>query len=499
MARLTPLQLVLLLLTSTCSAQITTLRVQARVVLLDATVTDTKGNPVLGLTAKDFAVYEDRMPQQIVSFEPPAAHQPPTPNVPFDPAHPTAFGSGSVTILTLDELNTHFSDSAFAVDSIKHFLLAEPAVLPQPATLLVVRASRLQQLAPYTLDRDALLRALAAHVPEQAWQLEQSLSAGQGVGDRLDRSVAALEELAQYSARIPGRKNLIWVGGGFPSIDPQELTPVANEALRHILQHLTDTLLEDRVSLYAVDPTSSAAGMTEITDPDQAEFAASAAEGLGRDSDPFDKTLAFDHLGPATGGRVLRGMNDIDRQIAQSIAVGSAYYTLGYRPASTNQAPGDFRRIRIVCLRPGLTATTHEGYYPAAAAPLAATRDTIGDDLNQAATSDLPANAVGITVERGSVGTYILHVQSADLTWSAAGDHQSATAEVLAVSLSAKNRILAHTLHEETASAPAAVNTQDRTQTVRFTATLDPAAKQSHVRFVVRDKRSGRMGTVDLP
>ncbi len=494
----------------------TTLTVTTRLVLLDTTVVDAQGKPVLGLTARDFAVYEDGVQQKIATFDIPGAHTLPageTRATIFNAADPAPFGNSPVNLLVLDEVNTHFGDIAYGKHSLELYLRARPDTLAQPTALLVVHDSRFEQLVPFTLDRDKLLAALHAHVPEQAWQLEQSNSVGEGVGVRLDLSLSALEQIVQYAARIPGHKNLVWVGVGFPSVDPAALTPGTDRALKHMLQHVSDTLLDARASLYAVDPTSTLPTVTEITNPVQLEFA-QATDGGRLHLDPFDHTLDFDRLAPVTGGRVFRGLNDIDREVNESIVTGSAYYTLGYRPRGDSSQPGQFRKIKVVCLRPGLTATTHDGYYTSASATTLAT-DTIGYDLNNAATASVPFNAIAFTVDKGdsantadttnpaATGAYTLHVRSADLDWHTRDEASTATVQVLVVALGAKGKILAHSLHNETATATAGTDTHASGQRVRFTAGLAPTAKTEAkvvtLRFVVRDSFTGHMGTVDLP
>ena len=481
------------------AAPLPTLRLQTRLVLLDTSVTDSKGQPVSGLTAKDFMVYEDKVAQPIVTFDAPAAHTLPaadTQSTHFDPAHPAEFGSSPVNLLVLDEVNTHFADSVYAVHALEQYLLKRPETLTEPTALLVVRDSRFEQLVPFTLNRALLLQALKAHVPEQAWQLEQSLSAGEGVGVRLDNSLAALEQLVQYSARIPGHKNIVWVGAGFPTPDRDALGPQTDTTLKGMLQHVTDVLLDARASLYAIDPTTTAAGMVEITDPVTLEFALFG--GIESTAiDPYDKSLNFDQLGPMTGGRVIRGSNDVSGLVATSIAAGSVYYTLGYRPHNGDEAPGRFHHIRVVCLRPGLTAVTHDGYY-STASNTTLTKDVIGYDLNNAATASLPLNAVAFTVDRDANG-FVLHARSSDLSWAAENDAQKARVEVLVVALSARGAIVGHSLQSETASTASGMDVRAPEQRVRFTAPDVSVRQATRLRFVVRDEHSGRMGTFDLP
>ena len=499
---------------STSAPRASSLTVNARLVVLDVVVTGQDGKPIddagAGLTARDFQVYEDGKLQRIRSLEPPSAHTLPAAtaaagaSAAFDPAQPAAFGHSPVDILVLDQLNTHFADSSFARRSLHDYLAAQPALLAQPTTLLSVYENRFKLLQAFTRDRDALLRALAAAPTEYAWTLEVNGKADHGPLERLDQSLRALEEIAQSYARIPSRKNLIWVGGGFPTVDPQALDADDEQEIKDTLQHVTDVLLDTRITVYAVDPTSSAAGMTEITDATQMAFVLGAADSVGGNVDPFNASEDFDRLGPVTGGRVVRGMNDIAEQIASSVELGDSYYTISYTPSSTSEAAAQYRRIKVVCLRAGLTATTRSGYYSgqtqheksAAAAAY---------DLTTAAQSNMPLNGVRVTVEpdrspNASPGAYIVHAGVANLTWKPRSDG-SATASVyvMAVSLDAKNQMLGHTLHGMTATAKSGANLADSARTADFLFTAPPAAKSTTLRFIVRDSTTGRMGSVDLP
>ena len=58
---------------SAMTPQAGVLRVEARSVLVDVIVTDKKGHAVTDLTADDFKVYDNNVPQKIVTFVPPLA------------------------------------------------------------------------------------------------------------------------------------------------------------------------------------------------------------------------------------------------------------------------------------------------------------------------------------------------------------------------------------------------------------------------------------------
>ena len=485
------------------AAQAPAITVNARLVVLDVVVTGPDGRPVNNLTADDFRVFEDGKVQRIRSVEPPSSHELPMESAAmdsvFDPARPTAFGHSPVDILMLDQLNTHFADASFARRSVGDYLSHQPSLLPEPTTLLSLYDDHFQSLHPFTRDRDALLRALAAAQNHKAWKLDLDGKAGHGPIDRLDQSLRALEEIAQSYAAIPGRKNLIWVGGGFPTIDADTVAPHDFQEVQQTLQHITDVLLETRVTVYAVDPTSSASSLTEITDESQAAFIDAAGDSLGNNAEPFNSSADFDKLGPVTGGRTIHGRNDIARQIASSADLGASFYTLAYTPSSTSDTEARYRSIRVVCLRPGLTARTRSGYYSGEPQQL---RSAATYDLTTAAEGPMPLNGLHVTVERDPTnpGNFVIRAGVSKLTWMVKADGSASTSVyVLAVSLNQQNKMLSHMLQGMTANARAGTDLNDGLRTANFHLTVHPAPKAKLLRFIVRDSASGRMGSFDLP
>jgi VWFA-related protein len=492
------------------ASQAPTITINARLVVLDVVVTGPNGKPVDGLTKKDFQIFEDNKPQFIRSFEPPSAHveTPASSNeaeaTSLDPAKPETFGNSPVTILVLDQLNTHFADNSFARRELHDYLAKQPSTLEHPTTLLDIYDNNFKQIRPFTRDRDALLRALQATPTEAAWQLETFGKAASGPAQRLEQSLRALQSIAQSVAGIRGRKNLIWVGGGFPSIDPTKLEDQDAQGVKDDLQRITNLLLETRVTLYAVDPTSSAAGVTEITDESQLQFAMAAGDSMGVGADPYGINEDFDRLGPVTGGRVIRGMNNVAAQIGDSIDLGSNYYTLTYTPSSISELEGKYRNIRVVCLRPDLKVSTRNGYYAGMSQQEKST-DSVSFDLATAAESTIPLNGLHVVVEpnhnvAAEEETYTIHVGASLLTWET-GENGTSVAHVavMAASLSKQNKMIAHTLHGMTATARSGVNLHDPTRTADFNFTAKAASKAAKLRFIIRDASTGRMGSFDLP
>ena len=421
----------------------------------------------------------------------------------FNPDEPKSFGQSPVTILVLDELNTHFEDSSFAVRSVNQYLDARPALLDQPTALMLVSDNKFCVLENSTRDRDRLFKAFHDQSVHYPWKLEGDKSIGYGTLERLDQSLSALEKIAQAIARIQGRKNLVWVGQGFPSIDPCELARKDQDLVIDTIQHVTDVLLDTRVTLYAVDPTSTAAGMVEITDPTELEFAQAEGDSFVSNADPFGSQLDLDRLGPVTGGRVIRGMNDIDKQIANSVDLGTNVYTIGYSPSNSNSAPRQYQNIRLVCLRTGLSVATRNGYYTTALASQSS-KKTLVYDLNQAALSSIPLTALKLTVESAQsetapAGTYVVHGDASILSWHFTNEGTSTTkVAVLVVGLSSKDKIQSHTLQSMSAITKGGAEIQTSGKTADCLISNPVPNSVERLRFVVRETETGRMGTADL-
>ena len=82
------------------------------------------------------------------------------------------------------------------------------------------------------------------------WRLKQNGNSGPEAIVRLAQSLDALQEIAQAATGTPGRKNIIWVGKGFPSVDLTGLAEASAKPLLDAVKRCTDMLLRARVTLY---------------------------------------------------------------------------------------------------------------------------------------------------------------------------------------------------------------------------------------------------------
>jgi VWFA-related protein len=480
------------------------LTVDARIVVLDVVVTDKAGHLVDGLAKGDFTVFEDRTPQTIDSFEGPEQHRV-APDLGAAAIQSTAdlakVPNAPVTVLVLDELNTRFEDMSFARYALEKYLNGQPAVLKQPTALIAATNTKFQLLQDFTLSRQTVLAALKGHFPEYPWRLAQSGKSGPGAAERLAMSLGSIEQIAQATSGHRGRKNVIWVGRGFPAVNTQDSTQQEAAVVEQAVRHAIDVMRDARITLTTIDPTANTSAIVDIETPEDLDIAENA-----NGSDPMAGDVNFELLAPATGGRVYRSRNDVDAEIATGIRDGGNYYTLSYTPTNRSDAAQPYRRIHITIDRPGLTATTRNGYYiqPSAPVPNATTAalkqslDKIAFDLGSAANSSLVYTGLKLTAHRVAAqpNTFAVDINAGDLSMQQqAGEDGQAEITLMVASFNRQNKMIAHQIQETTALIQAGAGSP---RSAEFRIQTAIPAEATRVRVIARDTVSGKVGTADL-
>src|SRR5271168_1393992 len=480
-----------------------TIKVTTRIAVLDVVVTDKKGNLVhRDLTRDDFAVLEDGRPQTVRSFELPSEHRMPDSDnaIVNSAADLKKIGDAPVTVLVLDELNSRFEDMSFSRQMMVKYLQAQPAVLREPTVLMVAMNNSFQQIHDYTQDRDELLEAVKKHMPEYPWRMMNSGKTGPGAVERMAQVMAALQQIGQASTGTPGRKNLIWVGNGFPSANLVGLEQHQADVIEAAMRRCTARLLAARITMYTINPTANSTSLVEVDTPDDLN---TSLDENG--SDPFSGgTVSFTKFAPSTGGVAFTGRNDLNNVIAEGVAKGQDYYTLSYSPTNTSEDASKFRKIRIVMKDPALRATTRDGYYPETAADLNPVLDktmssaqvaaNLKLDLSAALTTTISYNGLSVAATRSGSGAYAIQVAENGLGWSDPGPDgaQHAEATVAAGWYDSKGKLLGHVFREETFPRG------NSNAGASFTLPVNLPDNVTRVRFVVRDAFNGHMGTVDV-
>jgi VWFA-related protein len=360
-----------------------TFRATSRLVVLDVTVLDSKGRPVVkGLTKDDFIITESKQQQPILSFEARESHL-----ADVNAAGDSLPGEAPATIFVLDLLNSEFADFAYIRYEVRKYLAAESGDLKSQAELMVLGNQSLEMVQGFTRSKQDLLYALD-HVPAA---LPYKKMNGSFFWERFTQSIDALQQIALQNKGLPGRKNIVWVGHGGPSLITESLVGSIVGKLNQYVHDTTNMLVDARISLFVIYPGLKVGGggfgWSEM----------SANSDIG-DDDPFSGDINFGVFVKETGGNLFYNRNDIDSEIRRSQQLGSEYYTLSYRPPE-GRADGNFRRIRVTLRNPGLGAITKAGYFaPQAGAPVDP-RHQMMVNLAEAVRSTIPFQTLDLAIE----------------------------------------------------------------------------------------------------
>ena len=474
----------------------------SQLVTLDVTVLDRAGHPVTDLSSNDFQIYESGTKRPINSFEPFNEHLLPQ-ALSKDSIHGIEdvqhlLPGAPLEMIVLDELNTAFSDTAFARNSIKKYLLHQPERLAAPTSFLVCTDTGFQQIHGFTLSRQELLDALS-HLPAAyPFQLMRTGGSGEGRSVRFAQTLASLQQIAQANTGHHGRTNVLWIGRGFQSIDLRDMTNTEIRMLKNAAERTINLLREANAVLYTIDPalTSSIAGASgQIGKEDSDAFTAEVSNAR----DPFESTISFNSIAPQTGGTTISMNNAIDEEIENSLHRGLLYYSLSFVPSPIADPEHPYRGITVKVNRPGVQVITRKGYYAISSPPPAHTvRENLraaGFDIGTAITSRISFTGLGMLAGRYGSDQYLLQVNTGDIDWEAETDG-TATAHLLAVAvaLDAKGKPLDKAVQEINARVPPDKSPDSIPfTTIHITLAVPKAAET--IRIVVRDMRTGRMGS----
>jgi VWFA-related protein len=221
----------------------TVLRVETNVVLVDAVVTDKKGNYVRDLKQKDFKVWEDNKEQTIKSF-----------SFEADPASPLN-NQPRYMVLFFDNSTMNFGDQALARKAAVSFIDANAG--PNRQMAIVNYSGALQIAQNFTSDAERL-KAIAAGTKLSVGPSPNESGAG-GLGRAAANFgtrnvIMAIRDLAKNLSTIPGRKSLMLLTAGF-RVTPDLLSDVTATI---------DVCNRSNVAIYPIDVRGLVAGSASI-------------------------------------------------------------------------------------------------------------------------------------------------------------------------------------------------------------------------------------------
>src|SRR5438552_8548134 len=366
--------------------------VSTQLVVETVVVKDKKGNPIEGLTAKDFTVAENGVPQAIRFCEhqelpeaqsaAPAAPSKPEdikiyhdlPRTRISPETP-----GNIRYKDRRLLALYFDMSAMPPsDQLRALAAAQKFIRTQMTSADLVSILRysggaVDVLLDFTSDRNRLLSVIATLIVGEGQGSDESTDdastsdtgAAFGQDDsefnifNTDGQLAALETAAKMLGQLSEKKSLVYFASGL------RLNGADNQAQLHAT---IDAAIRAGVSFWPIDARGLVAqaplgDATKGSPGNMGMYSGASALAVTTNFQQSQDTLYA--LAGDTGGKALLDYNDLTRGIVEAQQTVSSYYILGYYTSNAAQ-DGKFRRIKI-SLNSNLSANLdyRQGYYAA--------------------------------------------------------------------------------------------------------------------------------------
>lgn len=366
-----------------------TFRADAQLVVKSVSVTDKQGKPLEGLTANDFTITEDGVPQAIRIFEyqkltdspggGPSAAAPEQVQI-YDKlvrSQITPERLGGTRYKDRRLLALYFDMTAMQqADQLRALAAAQQFIRMQmtPADLIAIlrySGGAVEVLQDFTGDRGRLLSIIQTMIVGEGQGFEGtsndagSADTGAAFGQddaefnvfNTDRQLSALQTAANLLGQISQKKSLIYFAGGL------RLNGLNNQAQ---LGATINSAVRAGVAFWPVDARGLVAqpplgDATQGSPGNTGMYSGAAAMAITGNFQQSQDTLYA--LAADTGGKALLDSNDLTRGIAQAARSISSYYILGYY--TTNPAQdGKFRRVKI-SLNDGRAANLdyRQGYF----------------------------------------------------------------------------------------------------------------------------------------
>jgi VWFA-related protein len=368
-----------------------TIQVTTRLIIEQVVVKDKKGNPVNGLTAKDFTVTEDGAPQTIKICEQQTLTEDAAP-LPATPAggedikiynrlareQIAAESPGEIKYKDHRLLALYFDMSAMGEpDQLRALTAAEKFVRTQMTSadlvaILRYQGSSVDILQDFTADRNRLLSILETMIVGEGQgdtasssddaSADTGAAFGQDDGEfnifTTDRQLAALQTAAEELERLSEKKELIYFASGMT------LSGLDNQAQLHATE---EAALKAGVAIWAVDARGLVAG-GPMGDASQGS-AGGASMYTGRAAMAMTSRLEQSQdtmyaLAGDTGGKALLDSNDLAQGIVNAQKSVSNYYIIGYYTAN-HTLNGKFRKVKVTVNPPTTEANLdyRQGYF----------------------------------------------------------------------------------------------------------------------------------------
>jgi VWFA-related protein len=506
-----------------------TFRVESEMVLVNVTVRDKNGNFVRNLKPEDFTILEDNKPQKVISFDlenvdavamqsvaqaRPLTSASPSTQPAIAPVAPAAnaadqYKDRRLIILLFDLSAMEPDEIDRAITSAEHYV--DKQMSPADLVSIVSLGSALLVNQDFTSDHDLLKKQLQAFGEGSGQGYEEGTTGTtEGTPDtgqpftaddteynifNTDRRLEAIRSVAEKLSHMQQKKSLIYFSSGM------DRTGIENESE---LRAATNAAVRSNMAIYTMDLR----GLQALVAGGEAQNASlrgtspySGQATINALNSNFTTQETLVTLASDTGGRAFLDSNDFTQIFKGVQQDTSSYYLLGYR--STNTArDGRYRRIVVKVKAPGVKVDYRRGYYAAADYKHSTKEDKelqLEEELaSELPTTDLPLylSAAYFRLEPNKFYIPIsLVVPGSQIPFTRSSDRDKATLDVIGIVLDSQQ----HPVTRIRDTVKLAINTSSEVQkkNVQYDTGLSLPPGKYHVKFVVRENETGRMGSFE--
>lgn len=518
------------------------IKVTTRLVQISVVAHDHHGNAVADLTKQEFELTDDGKRQIISEFSVDTFSRrsgsgtSPSPvmprNIVTNRPERQANTPGSVTVLLLDFYNTALTDQMSGRKQIIKFLhQIQPG---DRVAVYVLTGSGFNVIHDFTNNAESLVAALARVIPGYSHELDGSDFTAANTGDdqtdaMLDASNASVanfytgnrvintclsfKALATHLAGISGRKNVVWVSGGFPISfgygDEQDTVDMATinrgaaqdrELFAQYIEAASQAVNTSNVAIYPVD----ARGLMGLPMADASRQFKMARGQLPATAMRVDhKNIdTMNYMAELTGGKAFYNSNDIEKAIRKAMDDSEVTYTLGYYVPDSNWN-NKYHKIKVRVSRSGINVRTKKGYFaqeqpaPTPAKLARILQDALWSPLDST-TLEVSARIDPSTALPNASRIYFA-LNAADLQFTSDKDRLANSFDVVFAQQTKKGKLLTDV--RQTVNIHVTPEQYSALRAKGITAGRDLAINPDTeaVRIVVLDHQSGLTGSVTVP
>lgn len=528
-------------------------KVKSNLVNIDVIIKDKKGKYVSDLKPEDFVITENNLLQKIEFFDAPLSKNDtakPGETVVEASTTTPATAPRNYVSLVLDSQTTDLTNLKQVREGAIKYIREQVTGADVVAILSVTNG--LQMVQPFTQDKAKLIAAIEKLGTPDSKSLESKEIAENiaSLRDFLDSSsstpssdittnaggaaaarvmiaqrvlqqfirmrtalslqqarpvLAALAALAEGLRPIPGKKTLVLFSQGF-------VTP---EVLDWQVQSTIDIANRANVAIYIIDsaglraaapasgalvPSSPLAGAASINQEQRIRgvggetvFDNVRQEGQSREYDILYR------LSGDTGGKFLKGNNDIGQGLERINQEIQARYTLAYRSSNQN-FDGTFRKVKIEVRRPDVQIISRSGYYaipPEEIVLLSPADKKLLANFNDAQTNPGLPVFVSLSAFRGRNGLYTvplaIEVPPAAVKFDRKGDKQLMQLEVLGVLKATPDRMLSRLGGNFAVNLSASDYKEILNNNIFYRQDLQLMSGDYTIDLIVQDKQTGKI------